>query len=303
MNPFRSPNSAHSGYSSPLNPYSFVEHEQYYAPVDETQVAFETYNNFLNSVSNMPKRHAVLFHGETGCGKTSLMNRCLKVITDTNWKLDGDQLIPYIIDIRTENMVAISAEQKVNAILDYIHDTLDEEHVSTELYETFGEQLGKDTNIVLRFLERQMKRYKRLLVILFPDISTIEDIREYLNYFYRSNWILYFESEELSIVQYCRRHHRTTSSSPVKCLEVKPLRENDGILFVESRLSLLHSNNVIFEVEALERYLKSTLDRGGSSIREFEVICEKAYSNALSTNKDMIRFGDIAEAAISILQI
>jgi GTPase SAR1 family protein len=303
MNPFRAPNSEHSGYSSPLNPCSFAEHEQYYAPVDETKVAFDKYNHFLNSFLNMPKRHAVLFHGETGCGKTSLMNRCLKVITDNNWQLDGDKLTPYIIDIRTESLVAMSAEQKVNAVLDHIHDTLDEKQISSELYKNFGEQLGKDTNIVIKFLERQMNRYKRLLVILFPDISTTEDIKEYMKYFYRSNWVLYFESEDLSIVQYCKRHHRTTSSSPVQCLEVKPLRETDGKLFVENRLSLLHSNNVIFEVEALERYLTSTLDRGGASIREFEVICEKAYSNALSTNKDMICFGDIAEAAISILQI
>lgn len=304
MNPFKAPNIDHTSNSSPLNPCVCDEHEKYYAPVDNTQVAFDDYRNYLNPFLNNPQRHAVLFHGETGCGKTSLMNRCLKLLKDTNWKLNGDKLAPYLIDVRSENLVAKSAEEKVTAILDHIFLTLGEEPIAN-MHEKFGDQLGKKTGVVLKFLENQLKKYKKLLIILFPEISTVEDIKAYMNDFYRFNWVLYFESENLGIAQHCKRSYRNPGSSPVKCLEVRPLNDTDGDIFIQKRLSMLPNGNkkVDFEAKALEKYLASALNRGGASIREIEVVCEKAYGKALNVNKDTIIFEDIAQVAISILQI
>jgi len=305
MNPFKAPNVDHTFNLSPLNPCVCEDHEKYYAPIDNTQLAFDDYKDYLKGFSNVPQRHAVLFHGETGCGKTSLMNRCLKLYHDTIWKLNGDTLAPYIIDVRSENLVAKSAEDKVTSILDYIYVTLGEETIAPNLQDEFGNQLGKKTSVSLKFLENQLKRYKRLLIILFPELSTEEDVKAYMNDFYRLNWVLYFETENLGISQYCKRHFRSTSISPVKCLEVCPLNKEDGDIFIQKRLSMLpvESKKVDFHAEAVTKYLVSALNRGGASVREIEVICEKAYNNALCCNKDIIQFEDIAQVAISILQI
>jgi len=305
MNPFKAPNVDHTSNSSPLNPCVCDDHEKYYAPVDNTQAAFDDYKEYLKGFSDVPQRHAVLFHGETGCGKTSLMNRCLKLYRDTIWELDGEKLTPYIIDVRSENLVAKSAEDKVTYLLDYIHITLGEETITPTLQKEFGDQLGKKTSVSLKFLENQLKKYKKLLIILFPEISTEEDVKAYINYFYRLNWVLYFESENLGISQYCKRYFRSTSISPVKCLGVSPLKDTDGDIFIKKRLSMLpvESKKVNFHKEALKKYLVSALNRGGASVREIEVICEKAYNMALCDNKDTILFEDMARVAISILQI
>jgi GTPase SAR1 family protein len=301
MNPFRVPDSENNIYSSSLDPCRCNEHEKYYAPVDNTKKAYDEYCDFLKEFSNKPRCHAVLFHGETGCGKTSLMNRCLKLVKDTRWKLDRDELEPYIIDLRTEIENTKSAEAKINDILDHIHYSLEENVITEDLYKNFGKKLGKDTNLVLRFLASKMKNHKRLLVILFPVISTKEDIKQYLKFFYRSNWILYFESENLDSIQYCRRNYRETSNSPVKCLKVKPLSETDGNIFITKRLSLLSDEDrkVDFEKEGVEKYLAS---RGKASIKELEIVCGRAFTNALCYNKSVIGFDDMAQAAISILQ-
>jgi len=304
MNPFKAPNIDHTSNSSPLNPCECDDHENYYAPVDNTQVAFEDYKDYLNAFSNIPQRHAVLFHGETGCGKTSLMNRCLKLYQDTTWNLNGDKLIPYIIDVRSENLLAKSAEEKVTAILDHIYVTLDEKPIAN-MHEKFGDQLGKKTSLVLKYLENQLKNFKKLLIILFPEISTVDDIKAYMNDFYRFNWVLYFESENIGIAQHCKRYYRNTGTSPVKCLEVRPLIDTDGDIFVQKRLLMLpdDSKKVDFDTNALQKYLISALNRGGASVREIEIVCEKAYDKALYANKDIILFEDIAQIAISILQI
>jgi hypothetical protein len=214
-------------------------------------------------------------------------------------------LTPYIIDIRSENLAAKSAEDKVSSILDHIYVTLGEETIAPNLQNEFGDQLGKKPNVSLKFLENQLKRYKKLLILLFPEISTEEDVKAYIKAFYRLNWVLYFETENLGISQYCKRHFKSTSISPVKCLEVCPLKDVDGDIFIQKRLSMIpvECKKIDFHEEAVKKYLTSALNRGGASVREIEVICEKAYNNALCDNKEIILFEDIAQIAISILQI
>ena len=109
MNPFRAINCGHTGYSTPLNPLKHDKHELYYAPVDNTKIAYDVYIEYLEKFDSIPTKHAILFHGETGCGKTSLMNRCLKYVSAVEWQKEDDRISPYIIDTRSENMGAKSA--------------------------------------------------------------------------------------------------------------------------------------------------------------------------------------------------
>ena len=41
--------------------------------LEQAQKDFEWYKNFITGLRNEPKRHTILFHGETGCGKTSFL--------------------------------------------------------------------------------------------------------------------------------------------------------------------------------------------------------------------------------------
>lgn len=301
MNPFRVDESKFNGYISPLEPHLNIDHIKYYAPVDSTTKQFDVYNNMFVRNIIVPKGHAVLFSGESGCGKTSLMNRCLKLIKEHNWKINNYEQIHFIVDMANEKLSNKSAEEKVNTIIQCIHDSLDEEKITDNLYKEFGDQLGKDTSTILRFLERKLKEYNRILVILFPKVCTEAEIKQYMDYFYRSNWVLFFETHDPQIINYCNRSFGGLSTNPITCLEVHPLRENDGEIFVNNRLSLISDdlNKAKFDIKGLERFLSCALKRGGISVRGFEIICEKAYKTALDNNKELICFDDIAQVFIS----
>jgi hypothetical protein len=225
------------------------------------------------------------------------------LIKKIDWKNEKGEFIPYIIDMSNENVAALSAEEKTNAMLDFIRDSLDEQSISKDLYDNYSNLLGKDTSVVLRYLERQLRNFKRFPLLIFPFIQTVEDIKGYINYFYRSNWILYFESTDFGVVQYCERHHSATSKIPVKSLQVNPLKDVDGKIFVERRLAIVSQgkSSVEFDIKAINKYLETRKRSGGTSLREFELMCYRAYSEAIKSKKKLICFDDMAQAALSFL--
>ena len=65
---------------------------------------------------------------------------------------------------------------------------------------------------------------------------------------------------------------------------------------------------VEFEPNSLEDYIQSAVDRGGensggASVREIQIVCEKAYDRALQNGTKIVKFEDIAKAAISEFRI
>jgi|GEM_PF-2266059 len=297
MNPFRLPKSAYNTGFTPLNPLKWSEHEKYYAPVDNTAKAFDEYKEFLENLQSGPFTHAVLFHGESGCGKTSLMNRCASVIKNISWKFSETKYSLFLIDARELDISAKSAEQKINTIMQLIVSALEEDKdVSEKLVSDFKEKIKIGSEIALNYLASQTEKLGLFLLILFPNADTKEDIKQYVNSFYQNNWMLFLETENHDAIKYCKR----INGKLIKCLGVNPLiKPEDGDEFIAARLSKLEENDIIFDEVAIRDYILSARKRGGASIREIETVCEKAYGDAQSNENNLIKFTDIAKIAIS----
>jgi energy-coupling factor transporter ATP-binding protein EcfA2 len=61
----------------PLCPWEEPQHRDYYVPVDRTETAFEEFvTEMADMVTLLRDGRLVLVTGETGCGKSALVNRC-----------------------------------------------------------------------------------------------------------------------------------------------------------------------------------------------------------------------------------
>lgn len=289
----------------PLNPCSHDEHMQLYASVDNTQSSYEEYQAFLDIFSGIPKGHAILAHGASGCGKSSLVYRCINRFNAYSWRRNGKSLTSYLLDFHFEKFSNLSAEEKAAQINELIAEALEEAQITERLSEKFLEKLDANPIRALKFLEIQFKQKNVIPIIYFPNVETSSELDEYLNSFFRSNWILFFESINPNVLQKCKlKYPMASSSNPVKILEVHPLTPQDAVPFLETRLSLLGSDiNVEFEQSALERYLRNALGRpsGGASLKEIEIICGHTIRKAIDNNKTTISYSDISDIVASII--
>jgi len=137
------------------------DHERYFAPVDNTQRAFEDYEQFLEKMlSEGPITHSVLFHGETGCGKTSLMNRCASLMKEKSYKYNGKNYKFYIIDTRNLKISIKSADEKIETIIKYIEYVIEQDsNLPGNLNVDFKNKISDGLDLALAFLALQMDKY------------------------------------------------------------------------------------------------------------------------------------------------
>lgn len=288
---------------SPLDPCVCPRHSDMYAIVDNTLVEYENYLEYINSFKNTPNGFCSLFQGETGSGKTSLINRCLKQYSEINWVLNKETIQPYIVDLRKEVFTNSSISEKAENVYEYIIDNLISNPIVSSLDKFNNESQAiekKVINIRLKFLERVFNKYKKQLVILFPKIELREEITSIMDLYYRSNWVIFIETDNPSILAYCNKNHKKSSHKPINCHKLGVLNPDDAKSFIESRLKYLDSN-IKFHIPDLKRYIESTLKRpwGGAGVLELELICHQAYEYAKKEGIELIKFEHLAEAAIS----
>ncbi len=128
--------------AQPLNPCSHGEHVKLYAPVDNTQSSYEEYQTLLDVFSGIPKGHAILTYGASGCGKSSLIYRCIELAKGNAWQRNGKQLKPYIFDFHNEKLSNYSAKEKVVQINEFMAEALEEDKITELLGKKFFEKFS-----------------------------------------------------------------------------------------------------------------------------------------------------------------
>lgn len=119
-NPFCVPGRTHEE-PGPLCPWAHGQHSEYYVPVDNTDKVFQEFKDRLVQLNPAVNAAEVLVHGESGCGKVSVIHRCA-------WH-ETQQLgagVGKIVDLCSEQLAGQSLVSQrrfiVNMVYDYIQN-------------------------------------------------------------------------------------------------------------------------------------------------------------------------------------
>lgn len=82
INPFIVPH-FEDGYMRPLRPFEHASHADLYLAVDDSQQQFDRFTQYVRNMRLPPEAgRLIVVTGDTGCGKSALINRCVHHLAD-----------------------------------------------------------------------------------------------------------------------------------------------------------------------------------------------------------------------------
>jgi hypothetical protein len=293
INPFLLPGWEESPLR-PLCPWQHAEHAAYYVDVNHTQDAFlEFVHHMANPAGLVDDGRLVVVTGESGCGKTALINRCASWTIDA---LDARSLRGIVVDLtreggqgqrRTipERMGIVCAR-----LLDELrHRRLLSVDVIADLKESWDQPDRVYPNLG-NYLDDGL-----VLVVLLPPVDEL--VAEVIDYagFARRRLLFFVESSYLDQDQ-VRQVQRSQHIPPV-ALRVGPLNPGDVRRFIEDRLGR-HADNGRYP-----RISEDTMHRAAGPLRSIAMlqrILSGVYEDRLRrsvnyTGQDWVSYENITE--------
>lgn len=174
LNPFSVPE---IGPRVPLRPWQIGSHEPYYVPVGNTQAAFDEFTRRMDTLATVQREgQLVLVAGESGCGKTALINRCAwyvrerlgtaetGVVVDLQRTLTGKQETP--------------KDERFAFVLDQLLAGLDSENALRPDWGDTLKRYDKQPEAIYRQLHNMMKP-QHVAIVLLPPSDLPGDVVRY----------------------------------------------------------------------------------------------------------------------------
>ncbi|MFC5059186.1 hypothetical protein [Saccharothrix xinjiangensis] len=182
VNPFPLPGWEHTPMR-PLRPFDREVHRGYYVPVDGSEQAFEEFQHEMGDLTGLLEDgRLVLVTGESGCGKTALVNRCADWVVR---RLAAQGLRGVVLDVTgcLPTDQELSIDQRITEVCDQLFDLLvdhaalrpeaedqlrDVRDVPRRVFPRLGRALREDTSLVVLLpspneLVDEVIRYARVL--------------------------------------------------------------------------------------------------------------------------------------------
>ncbi len=214
------------------------DHDNYYINIGGSQNTYETFQQTVRDGSGLIKNgRLVIVLGQDGCGKTSMINRCVYwIITE----LRPHGFDARVIDLRTlpQNQ---SVQERIKAAASLFADlVLQEDVLAANLSIDIAQRKDEPANLY-QLTSRQLAK-KFLLLVLLPPITLIEarteltrEITDYAKLV--AGRIVFFMEITLPGESFDMVPSPATSPAPIR-LTVHPLTSDDSVLFGLSRLRL-----------------------------------------------------------------
>jgi len=228
----------------PLVPWKVPEHDEYYVSVDHTHTAYEEFKAAVDHDARTLHDHGrlVAVLGGTGCGKTSLLNRCV------GWmkaELTTLGVKPFVLECNQPVDIGAPLElgERMNAVcrrvvtrakrvlsLDptYVDALRDNESRPADLYDSLSE-----------ILEASSHSVDAVLIILLPPTDLRDEVVKYAQMVH-PRLIFCLESTAVGRpIPWPARMLAGTVAPPIE-LRVSPLGPDDASLFTNERLARHH---------------------------------------------------------------
>jgi energy-coupling factor transporter ATP-binding protein EcfA2 len=171
INPFHLPDSLRT---QPLCPWEHTSHHDFYVDVDNAKQAFDEFVQAMGDLALFLNHgRLVLVTGESGCGKTALVNRCVHWMVR---ELAARDLKAEVIDL-TRSLLgrpALSVEDRVGAVCDELFGELRDRDA---LKRDAAKELEPDRNQPHRIYPRMPVALVdgRVLIILLPTPDELKN--------------------------------------------------------------------------------------------------------------------------------
>jgi hypothetical protein len=286
VNPFLVPGWEESPLR-PLCPWRYQAHDELYVDVNHTLAAFQEYTRRMAAVENLREDgRLVLVTGESGCGKTALINRCAHWTRD---RLAARGLRGEVVDL-TRDGSRQSVEERMSLVAERLLDELTHTGLifpdvlrsldsvrPSRLYAALGSVLPDDVV---------------LIVLLPPADEVVQEVVAYAG-LARRKLLFFAESSYLDHAQVLRV--RDSSPVPPITLAVGPLNPGDVRRFIEDRLTRNEQRGHYPRISA------ETMDKAAGPLRSIamlqrilsEVYEERGRQDSGYTDRDWVTYEDI----------
>lgn len=298
INPFNIPDSNGSS-SRPLRPWQSKDHNELYAPVDHTEVSFRQFEEFLNNIDDIATfGGVVLVTGLPGCGKTSLVHRCVDLFSRKfSESLESGERSE-ILDVAHSGLAGSDTDARIGAVLTAILDKLELRGVLALSEIEFVNKRKDTVATAFSALSDILQNNRLSLFIVLPKSELAVEISRYCQYSH-SRIVFFCETSSEDTRLYFRDSVTATEGLRIT-LEVGTLTVDDGWTFVSSRLSRLtneSSHQIAISEATMTQFMETRLggSQGRTNILELHKTCFAVYEQAIKRNVNEIGYIDFLE--------
>jgi hypothetical protein len=224
----------------PLVPWKVPEHGDYYVPVDDTQTAYDRFQAAVYHPQTLRDHgRLVVVLGSTGCGKTSVLARCV------GWmkaQLPTIGVDPFVLDCsqQVDRGTPADRRERMNGVCQYVARQARMRLSLSQNFATYlreSESSPADLYSVLGdILDAISHSTDAVLIILLPDTDLSEEIVEYAQMVHPR---LVFCLESTAVgrsIPWPDRMLEQAAAPPIE-LRVSALKPTDTKLFANERLA------------------------------------------------------------------
>jgi energy-coupling factor transporter ATP-binding protein EcfA2 len=254
MNPYLIPGLKDTPFA-PLSPLTHGDHHRFYVAVGGSEAEFRRFQAAMHPVRRLTgEGRLVVVTGESGCGKTSLINRCAAWLRDELTKSDLTAVISNLTKSAKPNQpIRLRTEQ---VIMDVIDDLRAEKHdVRAEEIDILNariEEIKRIRNFTGRE-ERQNEHialvgrvYKHIVQVALPDdrvaiillppsSDLVSEIIHYADFALHPRIVFFAETDRVDDVQRSWSQIPTNDRMTPILLKVGLLNAGDGWAYAQAR--------------------------------------------------------------------
>lgn len=287
----------------PLKPWKYSGHPKLYVDVDNSELAFAEFRKFSHEIEPFVQSICVLVSGPDGCGKTSLIHRCVS-------QLLSSKPTAYEHVVVVDRSAELSGPQSALGKCEDIASALvrDLKSANGALGEGARGKLAQIdagmTEAALRYALRDVAAIaaenRCLVLLILPRIEVRDEARLMVSAFCQTNIALFVETRQTDVAAYAVDQIPSDPSLGTVHLQVGPINSEHAWRYVAARMDPVGRDERVpkFSKDVVNRFMAERTSGSAVSIREVQRVFSSLFHAAVEAEKTEITFDDFARLYI-----
>ncbi|MGX7824839.1 hypothetical protein ACTG9Q_07075 [Actinokineospora sp. 24-640] len=268
-----------------LRPHEDGSHDELYVDVCGSEAAYARFHAEFNAGTVVERGGYLLVAGDSGCGKTALVNRCVFHMTR---ELAGSATVvvknlDWVLPAPFDPANQLSIPDRIRHVCDELFDVL---HSDGLIYQGAQDELAKEARekgnlLALRRLSNLLKPNIVLVVCLPTPDDLVDEITNYAYSGCAKRVVFVTETSSLQSEHFDHlRYKRPSHSVPPMIITLRPITSDEIQEFVRNRLTRCQGSGIF---PGVDNSGLTYLARHTNSIRRVQELLFRAYQARMST--------------------